>query len=74
MSTEHHGSHTHGEPPEEALALLKYMAHHNAHHTEELLQLAPTLPEAAAADVQEAARFLQQATEKLEQAIKKAEG
>ena len=41
----HDHSHAHGQEvsPEERLALLKYMVQHNAHHAEELHELAHTL-------------------------------
>jgi|GEM_PF-3041868 len=58
---------------EEAVALLKYMEHHNAHHAEELLETIPALPDGAANAIREAADLLRQSAEKIEIAIKEAE-
>lgn len=73
MEHEHH-SHTHDTvSPEETLALLQYMARHNAHHAEELHEIAHALPQDAAASVHEAVELLKQSTEKIQQAIGRLE-
>ena len=63
-----HGAHN-GQPASraETLALLRYMAHHNLHHAEELRQTAASLPEAAL--LEEAAALMEQASIKIETAI-----
>ena len=71
MSNEH--SRARGAAEEEALALLKYMAEHNAHHAEELQALETGLPEKAAAYVREAAALLNASTEALRSAIRETE-
>ena len=71
MSNEH--SRARGAAEEEALALLKYMAEHNAHHAEELRELEAALPEKAAALVREAVALLDASTEKLREALKETE-
>ena len=58
---------------EEAVLLLKYMADHNAHHAEELSEIAENLPENAAAHVREAVSLLNASTEKIREAIKETE-
>lgn len=73
MSEHTHHPHS-ASSPEEAAALLKYMAHHNLHHAGELAELAASLHADAAADVLAAAELLRQAGEKLESALKKTEG
>ena len=72
MSKEH--SHAHGAAEEEAAALLKYMADHNAHHAGELQELEARLPEQAAAHVREAISLLNASTAKLREAIRETEG
>ena len=67
MNNEH--SHTH-EAENEVLALLKYMADHNAHHAGELKELETSLPAKAAAYVREAVELLNASTEKLREAIR----
>ena len=65
-------THDHGvSSPEEAVALLGYMAHHNDHHAEELEELIPMLPEAAREDVTGAAALMRQAGCLLAQALQK---
>ncbi len=71
MSNEH--SHAH-EAENEASALLKYMADHNAHHAGELEELEASLPAKAAAYVREAVELLNASTEKLREAIRETEG
>lgn len=71
--SEHH-EHTHDQTNEEKLALLKYMAHHNAHHAEELEELISSLPESAAAEAKKAALLMRQAGDVLENAVKTMEG
>ena len=56
--------------PEEGLALLRYMADHNLHHTEELHELAHHIGGEAEALIHEACVDFQVANEKLEQALK----
>ena len=72
MNHEHSGKQ--GEAGGEALALLRYMADHNAHHAEELRELEASLPEPAAASVREAISLLSASTEKLREAIRETEG
>lgn len=70
-----HCNHTHNhESAEETIALLKYMAHHNAHHAEELMETAASLDDEAALLIKEAVALLNESTEKINQAIKKSEG
>ncbi len=70
-----HSSHTHEHTTaEETLALLNYMAHHNAHHAEELMETVPSLSDNAAILIREAVELLNQSTEKINQAIKESEG
>ena len=72
--SEHHHDHPHDHgvsSPEEAVALLGYMAHHNAHHAEELEELIDALPEAAREDVTCAASLMRQAGGLLAQALQK---
>ncbi len=71
MSNEH--SHAR-EAENEALALLKYMADHNAHHAGELKEREAALPEKAAACVREAVELLNASAEKLREAIRETEG
>ena len=70
----HEHGHTHGAADDEALALLKYMADHNAHHAGELQELEKRLPEKAAAYVREAVSLLNASTRELRAAIKETEG
>lgn len=70
-----HNAHTHGHASgEETIALLKYMAHHNAHHAEELLETVSMLSDNAALLIKEAVTLLNESTEKINQAIKESEG
>lgn len=74
MEHKHHG-HIHGHSSsDETFALLKYMAHHNAHHAEELSEMLPSLDERAAQLIKEAVDLLNKSTEKINQAIKESEG
>lgn len=74
MSEHHHHHHHHeASSPEEAKALLAYMADHNRHHAEELLELSASLPEEAGKLAEEAAATLLKGTEQLEEALKKLE-
>ena len=74
MEHNRHG-HTHDHlSAEETLALLKYMAHHNAHHAEELLETASSFDGNAAVLIKEAVELLNKSTEKINQAIKESEG
>lgn len=72
MEHEHH-AHTHHNTNEEAIALLKYMAQHNAHHAEELHEIAGKLPDDEAKLILEAVELLNQSTDKIKQAIQKSE-
>lgn len=73
MEHEHH-THTHESvSAEEALALLKYMAQHNAHHAEELQETAGSLSDNAALLIRDAVSLLNQSTEKIRQAIQESE-
>ena len=70
-----HTHHTHGHTSDkETIALLKYMAHHNAHHAEELMETAASFEGNAALLIKEAVELLNKSTEKINQAIKEAEG
>ena len=72
---EHKHTHPHESvSAEEELALLKYMAQHNAHHAEELQETAGLLSDNAALLIREAVSLLNQSTEKIRQAIKESEG
>ena len=71
MNNEH--GRTGGDADAQALALLRYMADHNAHHADELEELADALPEKAAAHVREAVALLNASTEKLRAAIGETE-
>ena len=74
MDHNHHG-HTHDHSSaEETIALLKYMAHHNAHHAEELTETVSSLPDNVALLIKEAVALLNESTEKINQAIKESEG
>ena len=69
MEHNHHG-HTHDHSSaEETIALLKYMAHHNAHHAEELMETAAFVSESGAELIKEAVELLNKSTEKINQAI-----
>lgn len=69
-----HQLHDHGQSTaEETVALLKYMAHHNAHHAQELIETASLLDGEAAALIKEAVELLNRSTEKINQAINKSE-
>ena len=73
MEHNHH-LHDHGQSTaEETVALLKYMAHHNAHHAQELIETASLLDGEAAALIKEAVELLNRSTEKINQAINKSE-
>ena len=72
-----HGAHTHNHghaADGEAIALLKYMAHHNAHHAQELEETVSSLSDGAALLIKEAVKLLNESTEKINQAIKESEG
>ena len=74
MEHNHHTHHHGAACAEETIALLKYMAHHNAHHAEELMETVSSLGEGAALLIKEAVTLLNQSTDKINQAIKEAEG
>lgn len=70
-----HCNHTHScASAEETVALLKYMAHHNAHHAQELMETVASLPDEAALLIKEAVELLNKSTDKINQAIKESEG
>lgn len=70
-----HCNHTHSHTSaEETIALLKYMAHHNAHHAEELMETVSSLSDNVALLIKEAVTLLNRSTEKINQAIKESEG
>ena len=70
-----HSEHSHNlSSAEETIALLKYMAHHNAHHAQELTETVSSLSDRAAMLIKEAFVLLNQSTEKINQAINEAEG
>lgn len=74
MEHNHHG-HTHDHSSDnETIALLKYMAHHNAHHAEELMETVSSLSDNAAILIKEAVELLNKSTDKINQAIKESEG
>ena len=70
---EHNHTHNHASA-EETMALLKYMAHHNAHHAEELMETIAALPDNAAMLIKDAVELLNKSTDKINQAIKESEG
>ena len=74
MEHKHHHHTNESVSAEEALALLKYMAQHNAHHAEELQATADSLSDNAALLIREAVSLLNQSTEKIRQAIQESEG
>lgn len=70
-----HNAHTHNHPSaEETMALLKYMAHHNAHHAEELMETVSSLEGNAAVLIKDAVELLNESTRKINQAIEESEG
>lgn len=68
-----HCNHNHAAEGE-TIALLKYMAHHNAHHAQELMETASSLSDDAAVLIKEAVDLLNESTEKINQAIMASEG
>lgn len=72
---EHDHVHAHkAHSPEEALALLSYMADHNKHHAEELHELAHDMDDASAALIHEAVELFNVGNEKLEKALHMLKG
>ena len=69
---EHHHDHDHAQAvsPEERLALLKYMIQHNAHHAEELHDLAHGCEGEAAELLHEAVHEIEDSNKKIEEALK----
>ena len=55
--------------PEERLALLKYMVHHNAHHAEELHELAHGVAGEAAEWLHKAVADIEESNKKIEAAL-----
>ena len=72
-SHHHHHDHGAGKPVEELVALMKYMAGHNASHTRELEGLAGEVRasghEASYEQIMEAVRFFDQGNEVLSKAL-----
>ena len=68
----HDHSHAHGQEvsAEERLALLKYMVQHNAHHAEELHELAHTLEGEPAEFLHNAVKDIEESNKKIEAALK----
>ena len=64
----HHGPGTHS--PEEALALLNYMADHTRHHNEELHDIAHSLGGEAEQLISDACSCFAEGIEKLDAALK----
>ena len=65
-------THSHGEvanSPEESLAMLKYMLHHNQHHAEELHELAHSFEDEIADLVHDAVDRLEESNDLMEQAL-----
>ena len=58
---------------DEALALLKYMEHHNAHHAEELLVAAAALTKDESELIAQSVSLLEQSSEKLRLILGKTE-
>ena len=58
---------------DEALALLKYMEHHNAHHAEELLEAAAALTKDESELIAQSVSLLEQSSEKLRLILGKTE-
>ena len=73
MEHEHSNPSNETASTEEALALLKYMAQHNAHHADELSEIVPGLPAMAAKHIADAVALLRQSTAMIETAIKETE-
>ena len=72
---EHHHDHVQGAvSAEERLALLKYMVQHNAHHAEELHDLAHGCGGQAAELLHEAVRDIEESNKKIEAALALLEG
>mgnify|MGYP004582271727 FL=1 len=72
---EHDHVHAHkAHSPEEALALLSYMADHNKHHAEDLHELAHDMDDASAALIHEAVELFKAGNEKLEKALHMLKG
>jgi len=70
---DHDHPHTHGEAAvskEERYALLRYMLNHNAHHAEELHELAHGCEGVAADLIHQAVDCIKESNAKLEEALK----
>lgn len=67
---EHHHDHAQAVSPEERLALLKYMVQHNAHHAEELHDLAHGCEGQAADLLHEAVKDIEESNKKIEAALR----
>jgi len=65
----HPHEHTQEVTPEERLALLKYMVHHNAHHAEELHELAHGVDGEAAEWLHKAVADIEESNKKIEAAL-----
>lgn len=64
-----HGASAAASTPEERLALLKYMLNHNAHHADELHDLAHGAPGEAHELIHDAVDLILESNKKIEQAI-----
>ena len=73
-SHDHSHSHSQEVSPEERLALLKYMVQHNAHHAEELHDLAHGCEGEAADLLHQAVNDIEESNKKIEAALKLLEG
>ena len=70
---DHNHPHTHGNASvsrEELLALLRYMLNHNAHHAEELHELAHDCENSAAELLHEAVEDIKRSNAKIEEALR----
>ncbi len=65
----HHDHHSEEISPEERIALLKYMLEHNAHHAEELHNLAHGAGEEVSALIHAAVRDFEAGNEKIGKAL-----
>lgn len=77
MSEHHHHHHHHHHHEEhsakEAEALLRYMADHNEHHAEELMELSESFSENVRAKIAEAVEVLNAGNAKLREALEELE-
>ena len=69
-----HGHHHEEQSPEEAFAILKYMADHTRHHCEELHDLAHSVSGDAESLIHEAVESFRSGVEKLDEALTRLKG